>query len=59
MAGRIIKTPVKVENMDAEVCRMVGGTVTPDGKCKLRMVVDETKPRVISIEGIREDELTD
>jgi len=59
MAKRIIHTPVKIENMDADFCRAMGGKVTPDGKCMVRMTVNERKPRQIEIEGISEDELKD
>jgi len=59
MASRVIRTPVKIDNIDPEVCRLMGGKVTSDGKCMLRMIVNEEKPRHITIEGINEDELRD
>jgi len=54
-----IHTPVKIENMDADFCSVIGGKVTSDGKCMVRTTVDERKPRQIEIEGISEDELKD
>lgn len=56
---KVYKNPVKIENLDPEVCKMMGGIVDKDGRCKVRIVVDETTPKKVSIEPLEEDELKD
>lgn len=57
--AKVFKNPVKIENLDPEACRLIGGTIDREGKCKVKIVVDETTPKKVSIEPLEEDELTD
>jgi len=57
--ARTFKNPVKIENLDPEACRLIGGTIGKDGRCKVKIVVDEATPKQVSIEPLDEDELTD
>lgn len=57
--AKVYKNPVKIENLDPEVCKLIGGTIDKDGRCKVKIIVDESIPKKISIEPIEEDELKD
>ena len=57
--AKVYKNSVKIENLDPEVCRAMGGIVEEDGSCRIKIVVDESNPKKISVEPLERDELID
>lgn len=52
-----VKAGVKIENIDPEVCRMMGGKITKDNKCMVRIIIEENRPREIKVEQLDDEDL--
>ena len=51
------ESPVNIENIDPSVCRMIGGKVGKDGKCRVKMKVSTEHPKQVEMQSLEDDDV--
>jgi len=50
---RIIEDVVKLNSLPSSLCKELGGIETNDGKCIIKVEIDENNPKTAKLLGIR------